>query len=197
MSIATVAPHRNAGDGRFDVGDRVVHPHHGAGEVVSRRRRRLLGSMRDYLEIEFAHTSLRIMVPCESAAAVGLRAVVGRRRVRRIVEVLESAPDAENCSWSQRQKRYRAKLKGGDVLDLAAVIRDLAVRAAGAQLPTSERELYERSRQVLASELCYALDIDAERARAYIDESIASSAAARSLASEQKAPAHTAAAEQP
>jgi len=190
MAVASASPRAKSRDRRFDAGDRVVHPHHGAGEVVSRRRRRLLGSVRDYLEIEFAHTSLRIMVPCESAAAVGLRAVVGRRRVRRIVEVLGSTPETVTATWSQRRKHYAAQLKGGDVLDLAAVIRDLALRAAGSQLSTSERELYERSRQVLASELSFALGLDAEHAGAYIDQSIASPGALGSLASDRQAIPH-------
>lgn len=156
----------------FDVGDRVVHPRHGAGEVVGRRRRRIQGPARDYLEIELAHASLRILVPSDATAAVGLRPVVGRRRMRDIVDVLESTPDGMDATWSARQKHYREKLKGGDVLQLAAVIRDLAVRAGASPLSTSERELYERSRRVLASELRYVLGVDAERAGAYIDEHI-------------------------
>jgi hypothetical protein len=55
----------------FAVGDAVVHPHHGAGVVISRGPRRLLGATRDYLEIELAHHSLKIMVPCDARAASG------------------------------------------------------------------------------------------------------------------------------
>ena len=54
---------------RFDVGDRVVHPRHGAGRVVLRRPRVVEGSARDYLEIELTAASLRIMVPCDATAA--------------------------------------------------------------------------------------------------------------------------------
>jgi CarD family transcriptional regulator len=165
-------PERPAGP--FDVGDRVVHPHHGAGEVVGRGRRRLYGSARDYLEIELAHASLRIMVPCDAAALIGLRPVVGRARMREIVDVLESEPEVVEASWSQRRKLYDATLKGGDVIALAAVIRDLARRATASELSSGERELYERSRRVLASELRYVLGVDAQRAAAYIDERVAS-----------------------
>ena len=115
---------------RFDVGDFVVHPRHGAGEVVERRSRVVEGSSRDYLEIELKAPSLRIMVPCDATAAVGLRSVVGPRRVREIVEVLEDAPDGTDRNWSARRKHYAATLETGDVLRLAAVIRDLSVRAA-------------------------------------------------------------------
>ena len=158
----------------FDVGDLVVHPYHGAGVVVSRRRRRQLGGTRAYLEIYLAHSSLKILVPCDAAARVGLRAVVGPRGLRRIIGVLEDEPTPGAMSWSARRKHYQAKLKGGDVLDLAAGNRDLAVRAAESKLSSSERELYERSRRVLISELRYALGVDAEQAAKYIDEHVES-----------------------
>lgn len=154
---------------RFDVGDRVVHPRHGAGEVVERRQRDVEGSQREYMEIELTAPALRIMVPCDAAAAVGLRPVSGPRRVRQIVEVLEAAPEGADPNYSARRKRYQAQLAGGDVLGLAAVIRDLAARAAASALPTGERDLYQRSRRVLASELSYALGLDAEDAGAFID----------------------------
>lgn len=111
----------------FEVGDAVVHPHHGAGLVVGHRRRHPLGAAaRDYLEIELAHSSTRISVPCDAVRTVGLRAVVGVHRLRQIVDVLEGDQEAVPVNWSARQKHYRARLKGGDVLELAAVIRDLA-----------------------------------------------------------------------
>ena len=157
---------------RFDVGDRVVHPRHGAGRVVLRRPRVVEGSARDYLEIELTAASLRIMVPCDATAAVGLRPVAGPRRVREIVAVLEAEPEGADRNHSARRKHYQAQLEGGDVLALAAVIRDLAARAAASALPTGERDLYQQSRRVLSSELSYALDVDAEGAGAFIDEHI-------------------------
>lgn len=158
-------------DTTFAVGDAVVHPHHGAGRIVSRRRRGLLGAPpRTYLEIELAHSSLRISVPCETARMVGLRAVVDRRQLARIVEVLQRTPEEVPAGWPARQKHYRALLQNGDVLDLAAVVRDLAARHAGNSISPRERELHERSQRILASELCYALDVDAEHAAAFIAE---------------------------
>ena len=155
--------------GRFDVGDVVVHPRHGAGNVVERRRRVVEGCTRTYLEIELTATDLRIMVPCDATAEVGLRPIVGPRRLREIIGVLEAEPDGGDRNWSARRKHYRARLESGDVLALAATIRDLAARAT---LPTGERDLYQHSHRVLASELAYALGVDATDAGVFIDEHI-------------------------
>jgi CarD family transcriptional regulator len=157
----------------FDVGDTVVHPHHGAGVVVSRRPRRLGGATRNYLEIELDHHSLRIMVPCDCASRLGLRAVMDRERLRCLVEVLEEEIEVVSETWSARQKRLRSMLKSGDLLELGAMLGELATRAAKAAPPATERALYRRSRQVLASELQYVLDVDEARAEQYIDEHVA------------------------
>jgi RNA polymerase-interacting CarD/CdnL/TRCF family regulator len=137
-------------------------------------RRRVLGTARDYLEIEMACESLRILVPCDATAAVGLRAIAGPRALQRIVDVLEaeSEPELADENWSTRKRRNLAKLKDGDVLGLAAVIRDLVRRATAGNLLPSERQMLDRSRPVLASELRYALGVGAEQVDAYIDDHI-------------------------
>ena len=173
MPTTTAQPRRAQPGVAFAVGDLVVHPHHGAGVVVSRRRRQLAGAVRTYLELDLAHSSLKIMVPCDAAASVGLRAVVGPRQLARIAAVLGGQPNLNGSNWPARRRHYRAQLQGGDVLELAAVVRDLAARASEAGLSSNERELYERSRRVLVSELRYALGVDTEQAAAYIDERIA------------------------
>lgn len=174
MEIIAAQPESAGSVSPFDTGDLVVHPHHGVGRVVSRQRRRLAGAERSYLEIDLVDSSLRIMVPCESAATVGLRSVVGPQQLRQIVAVLEAEPDTVLGRWSARERHYRDQLKGGDVLALAAVVRDLAVRATESDLPAGEGLLYERARSLLACELGCALGIDAPAALEYIQHHVAS-----------------------
>jgi CarD family transcriptional regulator len=172
MAASAAQHHPGCSARRFEVGDCVVHPHHGAGVVVGRGRQQIYGADRDYLDIELTEGSLRIMIPSDAVDLIGLRPVVDRERMRLIVSVLESEREVVGANWSQRRKLYHAKLKSGDVLDLAAVVRDLGRGAAASQLSAGERELYERSRRILASELRYVLGVDAERAATYIDEHV-------------------------
>ena len=180
MEINAARPGSGRDAHSFDVGDLVVHPHHGAGRVISRERRVLAGSERSYLEIDIADCALTIMVPCESAATVGLRAVVGPRQLGEISAVLETKPNAAPGNWSARDRHYRDKLKDGDVLALASVVRDLGSRATESRLAAKEQELLQRSRRLLASELSCALGVDTERALAYIDEHAALNRPSRS-----------------
>jgi CarD family transcriptional regulator len=143
------------------------------GRIVSKRRRRPLAGERDYLEIDIIDKSLTIMLPVESATTVGLRPVIGAPDVRRIVAVLEDEPISVPGRWATRDRHYRDRLRGGDVLALASVVRDLAVRATETELASTEQTLYEHSRRRLASELGCALDLDPEQAADYIDAHIA------------------------
>lgn len=173
METGAAQPDSNDRTPRFGVGDLVVHPHHGVGRVISKQHRRLAAGERSYLEIDLADHALTILVPCESAATVGLRPVVGAPGLRRIVAVLEAEPSALPGNWAARERHYRERLKDGDVLELASVVRDLGRRAAEAELAAREQALHQRSRRLLVSELGCALGLDDEQAAAYIDRHIA------------------------
>jgi RNA polymerase-interacting CarD/CdnL/TRCF family regulator len=137
----------------------------------------------DYLEIELTDSALKVMVPCESAAADGLRSVAGPRRAARIVALLEAELVAMLGNRSARGRQYRGKLKGGGVVELASVVRDLALRASASPLAPREGAPYERTRRLLASELGCALGLDLERALETL-----MSASQQQLATPERAP---------
>ena len=60
----------------FDVGDKVVYPHHGAGTVVSKDVKIVLGQEREYLTIKILHNEMTVNVPTDNAEKVGLRWVI-------------------------------------------------------------------------------------------------------------------------
>src|SRR5262252_9545925 len=74
--------------GLFDIGDKVVYPHHGAGTVVSKERRIVLGQEREYLTIKILHNDMTVNVPSENAEKVGLRWVIDEQMVEVVVKTL-------------------------------------------------------------------------------------------------------------
>lgn len=175
--METVASLRRSGPApRFDVGDVLVHPHHGVGRVLSNRKRKLATGERNYLEIEFIDRALTIMLPCEYTATVGLRSPASRAEALRVAAVLQAQPGVLPGNWTAREKHYRERLKGASMLELAAVVRDLAGRAADTDLTIRERELHDRTRRQLTAELAHALGLTVAQAAAHIDEHIAPAA---------------------
>ena len=157
-------------DCEFEVGDNVVYPHHGAGVVLKKETRDMMGESRDYLTIKILHNEMTVMVPCENAHVAGLRRVINEQQVRRVIDVLTGEVSEMPKNWNRRFKYNREKIKTGDVFELAEVVRNLAIREMEKGLSTGEKQMYTRAKKILASEFMYALDKDEEGAEEYIDE---------------------------
>ena len=75
----------------FKVGDKVVYPHHGAGTVVKKEQREVLGAKREYLTIKILHNDMTVNVPCENAEKVGLRRVIDEQMVEKVLKALQGS----------------------------------------------------------------------------------------------------------
>jgi CarD family transcriptional regulator len=157
----------------FQVGDNVVYPHHGAGVVKSRAPRKVLGEERDYLKIRILHNDMTVHVPCDQANAVGLRRVIDEDTVRKVLGVLEGPVTDMPKNWNRRFKHNREKIKTGNIYELAEVVRNLATRENEKGLSTGEKQMFTRTKKVLASELMYALEKSEDEAEEYLDSILA------------------------
>jgi CarD family transcriptional regulator len=153
----------------FEVGDNVVYPHHGAGKVVKKEEKNILGEVRQYLTIKILHNDMTVMVPCENAAKAGLRRVIDEETVKKVLAVLSDDVSEMPKNWNRRFKHNRDKIKTGDIYELAEVVRNLAIREQDKGLSTGEKQMYTRAKKILASELMYALDKSEDEAEAHLD----------------------------
>ena len=154
----------------FSIGDNVVYPHHGAGQVVKKEKKEILGETREYLTIKILHNDMTVMVPCENARRAGLRRVIGEEAVQKVLSVLRDDVSAMPKNWNRRFKHNRDKIKTGDIYELAEVVRNLAVREQDKGLSTGEKQMYTRAKKILASEMMYALEKTEDEAEAYLDD---------------------------
>jgi CarD family transcriptional regulator len=154
----------------FEIGDNVVYPHHGAGMVLKKETKELLGEKRDYLTIKILHNNMTVMVPCENAHRAGLRRVIDGEDVKKVIDVLTGEVSEMPKNWNRRFKHNREKIKTGNVFELAEVVRNLAIREWEKGLSTGEKQMYTRAKKILASEFMYALGKDEDGAEAYLDE---------------------------
>ncbi len=153
----------------YKVGDKVVYPHHGAGTVVKKERRDVLGEKREYLTIKILHNDMTVNVPSENAEKVGLRKVIGEDMVKVVVKALTGGGTQMPKNWNRRFKHNRDKMKTGDILELAEVVRNLSLRDREKGLSTGEKQMFVKAKKILASELMYAKDMDEEEAAEWLD----------------------------
>jgi CarD family transcriptional regulator len=164
------------------VGDHVVYPHHGAGKVIKKEQKEILGETREYLTIQILHNDMTVMVPCENAGRAGLRRVIGEEAVKQVLGVLRDDVSEMPKNWNRRFKHNREKIKTGDVYELAEVVGNLAIRESEKGLSTGEKQMYTRAKKILASELMYALEMGEDDAEDHLDSIIDDAHAGRTAA---------------
>ena len=69
----------------YEIGDKVVYPHHGAGKIVKKEQKEILGQKREYLTIQILYNDMTVMVPTENADKAGLRKVIGEETVDEVL----------------------------------------------------------------------------------------------------------------
>ncbi|MDE0269519.1 MAG: CarD family transcriptional regulator [Acidimicrobiaceae bacterium] len=154
----------------FKIGDKVVYPHHGTAEIIRTEKREFLGNRKEYLVLRMIHGGMIVSVPVEKVEDVGVRWPICSEDVDDLFQVLARRDVREPSNWSRRYKNHQEKLKSGDVYQVAEVVRNLARRKLIKGLSTGEKNLYVTARNVLVSELSFALQVTEEEASVKVDK---------------------------
>ncbi len=157
----------------FDVGDRVVYPHHGAAIILRREFRDVSGTKREYLVLHMAFDNLTLSVPVDNVDGVGLRDVIDEEEITGIYALLARKDARTSPNWSRRFKNHTEKLNSGDVYQVAEVVRNLSIRQIDSHLSAGEMTMLSNARRVLVSELSFSLNVSDEEAGRRLDVAMA------------------------
>jgi CarD family transcriptional regulator len=156
----------------FDVGDKVVHPAHGAGLVTGIKEQDFLEQYHRYYVIDLAVERRTLMVPVSKAEEIGLRSISQRAVLAQIWDTLGTAADPLSDDYKKRQKRVQERLKTGDAIKVAEVIRDLSARKRDDHLTSFDKKLLEKAQQFLACEVALAEGVQVSEAEQVIFETL-------------------------
>jgi CarD family transcriptional regulator len=157
----------------FAVGDKVVDPHHGAAVIEGKEKRIFDGQKTDYFVLRITYGDLKVSIPVDKADEIGLREVINDEEVEEVFAVLRKKEARMPTNWSRRFKNHVEKLKSGDIYQVAEVVRNLSIREADKGLSAGEKRMLARARQILVSELTFALNVDEEAAEVRLDDVLA------------------------
>ena len=157
----------------FDVGDKVVYPHHGAAVIEKREKIEAFGEKKEYLILRLAYGDLTLKVPADNTDSVGLREVINDEEVEEVFAVLRKKEARMPTNWSRRFKNHVEKLKSGDIYQVAEVVRNLSLRDKEKGLSAGEKRMLAKARQILVGELALAENTDDEKANIILDEALA------------------------
>ena len=138
----------------FQVGDMVCYPMHGVGTVEAIQEQSILGETNQYYLLRFLMGRMTALVPVRNARNVGLRPLIDENTCSQVVAYLQSDDCSEESdNWNQRYRENLDKLKQGDALVVADVVKCLMKRDRERGLSAGERKMYLTARQVLVAEL--------------------------------------------
>jgi CarD family transcriptional regulator len=158
----------------FAVGETVVYPNHGAAVIEDIETRQIKGEDKTYLVLRIvAQNDLVVRVPACNLDLVGVRDVVDKDGLDRVFDVLRAEHTEEPTNWSRRYKANLEKLHSGNVLKVAEVVRDLWRRERDRGLSAGEKRMLAKARQILTSELTFALNVNEEEAERRLDAELA------------------------
>lgn len=158
----------------FAVGDKVVYPMHGAGQIEAIEERVYDEQLTQYVVLSMYLGNMKVRIPVCNLEKVGLRPIIPQKKMKEIKKVLatEVVNNLKSITWNRRFTIYIDKMKSGDVLDLAEVISILARQDKQKRLSTGERRLLGNARQILASEIMIVKNSSIESAEKWIDNSL-------------------------
>ena len=138
----------------FQIGDLVCYPMHGVGVVEAIEEQTILGETAQYYRLRFTIGRMTAMVPVQNTEQVGLRALADAETCAKVVEYLLTGDCCEESdNWNQRYRDNLDKLRGGDIMVVAGVVKCLMRRDQERGLSAGERKMYLTARQVLVAEL--------------------------------------------
>jgi CarD family transcriptional regulator len=156
---------------KYGVGDKVVHPQHGAATIAKKVKQEFGGEKRDYFVLDIATEQLTVMVPVDNIEEV-IRPVISKNRAREVLAVLKEEPQEAGSNWSRWYKVLNEKMTSGDIFQVAEVVRDLNFAQQTKGISPALKRMLSKARTTLISELQFALDVDEDAAIKKLDRAL-------------------------
>ena len=154
---------------QFEIGDQVIHPQHGVGQVVKLEDKEFeIGVIRRYYEISMKGGST-IWAPVD-LGTVGLRKPAGRSEIDRCRKILSARAAALPEDTRTRQSNLLARLRQGNISTFCEVVRDLYAYGEHKSLYGTIAGFFRVTKDVLCQEWAVVEGITHAEAMQEIDE---------------------------
>jgi CarD family transcriptional regulator len=170
-SATTPAPRTSRKASAFSIGDKVVHPQHGAAIIVKKVKQTVAGQRQDYFKLEIATDQLTVFVPIASMEET-IRPVISKNQARKVFALFKETPQEAGSNWSRWYKVLNEKMTSGDIYQVAEVVRDLSYAQQTKGISPALKRMLSKARLTLTSELRFALNVDEEEATKKLDRAL-------------------------
>lgn len=137
----------------YSVGEKVVHPLHGAGTIEEIKELEIVGKKRQYFVVKFAIGNMVTNIPIENCDSIGIRSIIDKQEAKKVLQCFRDSGVEDDSNWNKRQRDNLVKIKSGDIYQVLEVLKELMYREKVKGLSTSERKTLCSAKQIVVSEL--------------------------------------------
>jgi len=157
----------------YRIGDRIAHPLHGAGVIERIEIKKINGAVREYYVVKMPVGDMIVMIPKETSDTIGVRPIVCPKEADSIFAAISELEVSMTQNWSRRYRENMIRIKSGDLMEVAAVIKGLVCREIDKGLSTGERKMLHSAKQILISEIVLSQRVTYEEVEARLGAALA------------------------
>jgi CarD family transcriptional regulator len=160
------------GSNMFIIGDKIVYPMHGAGIIEEIEEKKILGETRRYYILKVPCGDMKIMIPVDTSNDIGVRKIISEDALINVISTLEDDTSEMSNNWNRRYRENMEKLKTGDAVEVAEVVRNLVRMDREKKLSTGEKKMLSNAKQILLSEIILVRGVEQNEANDMVDKAI-------------------------
>ncbi len=160
---------------KFKVGDKIVYPNQGVGvveEICSTTAFSDSEEKCSFSRLRILGSDTTVLVPIEKSDILGLRSVISKDKVSKLLTMLRKNTPKSSRNWKGRFKENSEKMQTGKIEDVAEVFRNLHHLNLEKPLSYREKRMMERAREMIISEVAEAEKLTENAASERVDKAI-------------------------
>ncbi len=163
----------------MDIGQSVIYPHYGAGEIIEKERIDLDGETQEYYVINIHLRQQTVKIPANNVEEVGVRELTDKKefykRLEKVRDFILEEYDAEEGEHPEKihQQTLKALLddvQQGKLDETMEGLKKLHTRFLDQKLNITEKRVYDTVQQFVLGEIMGIEDCSLEEAEDILDE---------------------------
>ena len=146
----------------FKIGDMIAHPMHGAGVIDGIEERKINGLTRRYYIMKMPTGGMVVMIPMDNCEQIGVRPILCASEAESLMNSIPEIDIEMTSNWNRRYRENMQRLKSGDLIEVARVVKGLMARDSEKGLSTGERKMLHSAKQILVSEISLSQEKSSE-----------------------------------
>ncbi|MGW8318313.1 MAG: CarD family transcriptional regulator [Candidatus Promineifilaceae bacterium] len=150
-------------NGLFDIGDWIVHRHHGVGQIAGKDVKRI--GEREGVYYQVAMENSTMWVPLEALEGESFRPLVDEDEFNEALTILQRPAREMADNFTKRKSRINRIEADNSFVALARILRDLWVRQRTTSLSNTEETAFRRLTKRFLNEWAVRTGVDEDEAQ--------------------------------